>query len=503
MMLLREWMERENYGAIPMCVDRPGTGERAILCVTHTPFRMRLSLTLTAFLLYTASTPVPSALRAQRVPAVSRPYRVPQADSLLPWSQQIAVREAWLVKKHALLLPMMRRHNIAMWIVVNEEFHDDPVLPFVAPPRPYTGNRDIFVFFDAGEQGLKKFAITGYTEENLARFFDAPFTEPRPPAATLRDLYAQYKPATIGLGIRGTRGQTRGLGYDAYRFLAETLGPDAEKTFVSAADLVQEYLDTRLPEELPHYTAAVAVTEAIVKRALSNAVITPGTTTVGDVRRALYDMLGAAGVRTWFQPDLRVQRAVGEIATSRGFLAIAPEGTVLQPGDVVHIDFGISYMGFDTDWQKMAYVLKPGESDAPAGLKAAMKNANALQDAMTQRQARPGRTGGSVFTGTMAEMRQQGIEAMIYSHPLGNHGHGLGTSIDFRSPLRSDTTALNARLRLGSYQSIELNAATPIPEWGGKKLFVMFEDCAYLTENGYVFFRPRQEQFYLVRTVVP
>jgi Xaa-Pro aminopeptidase len=431
--------------------------------------------------------------------AAARPMRVPEADALLPWSQQIAVREQWLVQRHAMLLPMMRRHGIGMWIVVNEEFHDDPLVHAIAPPRPYTGNRDFFVFIDAGDQGLKKFAITGYTEENLARFFDAPFTEPRPPAATLRDLYQQYKPATVGLGIRGTRGQTRTLGYDSYRFLAETLGPEAEKTFMSAGELVQEYLDTRLPEEMEHYRTAVSVTEAIVKRALSNAVITPGVTTVGDVRRALFDMLWAAGVRTWFQPDLRVQRASGDVATSRGFLAVAPEGTVIQRGDVVHIDFGISYMGFDTDWQKMAYVLKPGERDVPTGLKQAMANSNTLQDALMQRHARPGMTGGAVFNATMAEMRERGIEAMIYSHPIGNQGHGLGTSIDFRSGLRSDTTAQNSRLRLGSYISIELNTATPIPEWNGKKVFVMFEDDAYLTEQGYRFFRPRQEQFYLIR----
>lgn len=437
---------------------------------------------------------------ATSLEAQSRPGpRVPEADALLSWSQQLAVRESWLTKKHALLLPMMRRHGIGMWIVVNEEFHDDPITPFIAPPRPYTGNRDLFVFIDAGDAGLKKFAVTGYTEENLARFFDAPFTEPRPPAATLRDLYQQYKPATVGLAIKGTRGQTRSLGYDAYRFLAETLGPDAEKTFMSAAELTQEYLDTRLPEEAEHFRTAVAVTEAITKRALSNAVITPGKTTVGDVRCALYDMLGAAGVRTWFQPDLRVQRASEENPTSRGFLAIAPESMVLKPGDAVHVDFGISYMGFDTDWQKMAYILKPGEKDAPAGLKQALANANALQDALTQKVARPGMTGGAVFNGVMAEMRARGIEAMIYSHPIGNQGHGLGTSIDFRSPLRSDTTAQNARLRLGSYLSVELNAATPVAEWGGKKVFVMMEDDAYLTEMGYRFFRPRQEAWYLIR----
>ena len=48
--------------------------------------------------------------------------------------------------------------------------------------------------------------------------------------------------------------------------------------------------------------------------------------------------------------------------------------------------------------------------------------------------------------------------------------------------------------------SIELNTATPVPEWGGQKVFVMMEDCAYLTAEGYRFFRPRQEAFYLIRT---
>ncbi|MCC6241410.1 MAG: M24 family metallopeptidase [Gemmatimonadaceae bacterium] len=446
-----------------------------------------LAFTLSAL----ASAPVIHAQRAARAPW--RPTTV-----LLPWSEQIRVREGWLSERHALLLPMMRRHEIAMWIVVNEEFHDDPLVQYIAPPRPYTGNRDIFVFIDAGEAGLKKFALTSYTEENLGRFFDAPFTEPRPPAATLKALYEQYRPSTIGLGIGGGRGQTRSLGYDAHRFLAGAMGDEATGRFKSAALLTEELLDTRLPGEMEHYRTAVALTEEIVAHALSPAVITPEKTTVGDVRRALYDALWDAGVRTWFQPDLRVQRATGDVATSRGFLAVAPESTRLLPGDVVHIDFGISYMGFDTDWQKMAYILKPGERDAPAGLKAAVANTNTLQDALMLRHARPGLSAGAVFNATMAEMKTKNIEAMVYSHPIGLQGHGLGASIDFRSPLRTDTTAQNSRLRLGSYISIELNTATPVPEWGGKKVFIMMEDDAYLTPEGFRFFRPRQEKLYLI-----
>ena len=182
---------------------------------------------------------------------------------------------------------------------------------------------------------------------------------------------------------------------------------------------------------------------------------------------------------------------------SRGFLAVAPEGTVIQPGDLVHVDFGISYMGLDSDWQKMAYVLRPGEDDVPEGLKVAMANTNALQDALMLRASRPGRTAGEAYRITMEEMAGLGIAAQIYSHPLGNHGHGMGPSIDFRSADQGDVAG--RPLVEGSYISIELNTKTAVPEWDGQEVYVMQEDPAHLTADGWRFFRPRQEAFYLVR----
>ncbi|MFN8580459.1 MAG: M24 family metallopeptidase [Gemmatimonadaceae bacterium] len=431
-----------------------------------------------------------------------RRVRVPDArattPSLLPWSEQIAVREGWLPQRHAMLLDMMRRRGIGMWLVVNEEFHDDPIVETVAPPRVYTGNRDIFVFIDTGGTALRKIAITGYAEENLQRFFESP-NEPKPPAQTLAALYQQYHPARIALGIGGARGVTRTLTHDTYQLISDAMGPEATARFVPAADLLEEYLDTRLPEEFDHYRTAVELTEQLTRRALSNEVITPGKTTVGDVRRWLYDALWANRVGTWFQPDLRVQRASQEKATSRGFLAVAPESTVIRRGDVVHLDFGIRYMGFDTDWQKMAYVLRPGERDVPTGLKQAMANTNTLQDVLMKTYSRPGALVSDVYDSTMADMKRRGINAQIYSHPIGNQGHGLGAAIDFRSAQRPELGAQGRRLRKGSYISIELNTRTPVPEWNGQDVYVMMEDDAYLKDDGWTFFRPRQTAWYLIR----
>jgi hypothetical protein len=240
----------------------------------------------------------------------------------------------------------------------------------------------------------------------------------------------------------------------------------------------------------------VELTASLARRALSSEVIRPGKTRVGDVRRWLFDRAWDLGVSLWFQPDLRVQRKGKAPETSRGFLAIAEEDLVIERGDVVHLDFGFSFVGLSTDFQRMAYVLREGEQAAPAGLEAALANTRALQDALMREEARPGRLSADVYDGTMARMKVLGITAQIYSHPLGFQGHALGPSIDMRSAARKESPR---PLRPGSYLSVELNTRTPVPEWGGQSVFMMEEDPAHLEADGYHFFAGRQERLFLVR----
>ena len=230
----------------------------------------------------------------------------------MPISRQLELREGWLSLRHAQILGLLRRHKIAMWIVVNEEFHDDPVTQYIAPPRPYAGGRDLFVFADDGDKGLRKYAITGFAEDNLLRFFESP-EEFRRIKESLQSIVLRHAPETIGLSIepkdyKPSRGVTRSLTKASYDFLADALGPKFEARFVPAGPLIEEYLDTRLEGEREPYAQLVKVTEELTHRALSNEVITPGRTTVGEVRRWLFDRLGELGYTTWFQPDMRVQR---------------------------------------------------------------------------------------------------------------------------------------------------------------------------------------------------
>jgi Xaa-Pro aminopeptidase len=189
-----------------------------------------------------------------------------------------------------------------------------------------------------------------------------------------------------------------------------------------------------------------------------------------------------------------VQRQAAQTETNGPFLDVAKESEVIRRGDLIHVDFGLDYMGLSTDWQKMAYVLKPGEKAAPAGLTAALKNTNKLQDIIFSI-ARPGMSGGEVYERSIAEAKRVGIEAMIYSHPIGFHGHGLGPSIDFRG---NSGGGLH-KILPGSYMSIELNTSTPVAEWGGQKVTMMAEDDAVMNANGYKFISPRQTELYIIK----
>lgn len=417
------------------------------------------------------------------------------SSPLLPLSQRYAIQEEWIAARHDRLLEQMRRHDVGMWLVVTEEFHPDPLVQVVVSPRPLAGNRDVFAFVDGGEQGLIRVAAVRYYEENLARFFVCP-EEPRKAEEVLGELVRDYRPSRIAVSVGGKRGPARSLGYDAHDFLVEALGPEAAARMVPAAALIEDVLDTRLEEERPHYETLVALTDELARRAFSNEVIDPGSTTVGEVRNWLFDRVGELGLECWFQPDLRVQRRGEAASTSRGFLAVASEDTVIQPGDLLHVDFGMVYMGLSSDWQRMAYVLRPGEHDAPEGLRRALANTNAVQEAFATA-ARPGKTGGEVYAEVMAEMEERGIRAQIYSHALGVHGHGVGPTIDFRAAERADLRSATP-LRPGSYLAVELNTSLEVPEWDGKKVFAMQEDPALLSDAGYVFFRPRQKGYYLI-----
>jgi Xaa-Pro aminopeptidase len=422
---------------------------------------------------------------------------------LPPLREQAETQQQWLKLRLERVLPkLMRRHGVAMWLVICREYNEDPVFFSLVSPTMFAARRrTIYVFFDRGEEkGVERLALGGGSNGGLYNVYRDPETEGREiygegQWVLLKKLIEQRKPATIAVNISHTHAFSDGLSAGEREKLESTLGPEYLKRIVRSENLALEYVETRLPEMLPVYRQMMETVHSLIGRAFSNEVVTPGKTTDLDVVWWLRQQVNNLGLSTWFQPSVRVQKS-----SKTGVNLLAEDApTVIDRGDVLHVDFGITAMRLNTDTQHMGYVLREGETDAPAGIKRALSNANKVQDLLMERM-KPGRSGNEVLMDTLAAMKAAGINGSIYTHPIGDHGHGAGPLIGLWDrqqgvPGRGDVSVLP-----GSWFSIELSATTPVPEWGNKELWVGAEEDAVIDESGRAsWVLRRQTEFHLVK----
>jgi len=266
---------------------------------------------------------------------------------------------------------------------------------------------------------------------------------------------------------------------------------------VSGENLSLGWLETRIPEEMAVYPIIVRMAHAIIAQGFSERVITPGITTTGDVEWWYRERIRVAGLETWFHPSVSVERA-GESEQSMvtQFAGESPS-PVIEPGDLLHVDFGITYLGLNTDTQHHAYVLKPGETDAPAGLKAGISAGNHLQEILMSN-FRVGITGNELLAESRDEAIAAGLEPTIYSHAIGFHGHGAGPWIGMWDDQYADPPMGDYPIHPNTAWSIELNVRVAVAEWGGKMVRFKSEEDAYFDGTTIRFLDGRQERLHLI-----
>ncbi|MBM3728040.1 MAG: aminopeptidase P family protein [Acidobacteria bacterium] len=416
---------------------------------------------------------------------------------------QAVTQQQWLkMRLERVLPPLMRKHGIEMWLVICREYNEDPVFMSLVSPTMYAARRrTIYVFHDRGpERGVDRLALGGGSQGGLYTVYRDPQVEGREiygegQWTLLRKLIDERRPATIGVNISHTHAFSDGLSAGEWQKLETVLGPENLKRVVRAENLPLEYIETRLPEMLPVFRTMMETVHSLIARAFSNEVIQPGKTTNQDVVWWLRQQVADLGLGTWFHPSVRIQRRG---RTDVGFLAEeAP--VVIERGDVLHTDFGITAMRLNTDTQHMGYVLRSGETQPPPGLMAALRNGNRMQDLVLER-LKPGQSGNQVLAAVLAAMKEEGLRGEIYSHTVGDHGHGAGPLIGLWDrqegvPGRGDVPVL-----ANSWYSIELASRTNVPEWDGQELFVgLEEDAAIGPEGRAAWVLRRQTAFHLVK----
>ncbi len=435
---------------------------------------------------------------------------------------QAAEQQRWLDERMRTVLPaLMRKHKVDMWVVPMREYNEDPVFTSLVAPTTFAARRrTIYLFFDECAHPerpelargvvpctVQRIALGGTSQGGVFQAVRSltPAAGPQGSRAgqqaelwgdaqwqVLKQQIETRRPTTIAINTSRVFAFSDGLSSGELEGMRAALGPKWTARFRHADALPLELIATRLPAEEAMYARMTQVAWQIIETAFSNQVIQPGVTRTEDVVWWMRQRVNDLGLGTWFQPSVDVQRrGVTEAALG--------DNPIIQRGDVLHCDFGITALRLNTDTQHMGYVLREGETSVPAGLTKALERSNRLQDIVVA-ELRPGRSGNDILRASLSRMRGEGIDGTIYSHPIGMHGHGAGPLIglwDYQSgvPGRGDAVVIPAM-----WYSIELQATTPVAEWGGQAVRSAQEEDVIISADGKVRWAlRRQSDYHLVR----
>ncbi len=392
------------------------------------------------------------------------------------------------VRLEQIVPEIMREEGIDLWLVICRENNEDPVYRSLVPfTTLYASRLQILVFHDRGAAGFERFSVNF---RQMGEWYRSVWDPTKMDQwAKLADVIRERNPKVIGIDESLEDQYGDGLSASLKAQLVKAIGPEYGKRLKSAARVAVRVLERRTPEELILYPQIAAIAHAIIAEAFSNQVITPGVTTTDDVVWWMRQRSLELGFVNWFHPSISIQRSKD---------SPFKDTRVIQRGDLLHCDFGIVYLNLCTDTQQQAYVLKEGETDAPAGMKRALAQGNRLQD-IHMEEMKPGRTGNQVLAAALKRAKGEGLRPQIYSHPLGVHGHAAGAPVGMTDKQDGVPFEGDYPFFVGTVHSIELNNRADVPEWGNQEVRIALEQDAVLTKAGASFLDRRQTALHLVR----
>ncbi len=412
------------------------------------------------------------------------------SSKILPLRLRAEVRNGWLKQRLETVLPeVMRREGFDMWIVVAREYNEDPVIMTLLPePMMYARRRTILVFHLKDDGTLERLVLSRYGIKDFYEGVWDPDEEDQ--YDCLGRVVKDRDPKTIGINVSETFAFGDGLTHSEHGLLSAALGEEYMGRTRHAERLAVGWLERRIKPEMEAYPGIVEITHAIVAEAFSSRVIHPGITTTDDVVWWMRQKMLDLGLQAWFQPSVDIQAPDQKYDTE-------DKRTLIRIGDLLHCDIGFYYLGLATDIQQNAYVLKTGEKDAPEGLRAVLSDANRLQEIHAEEMV-AGKTGNQILKAALEKAKGKGINASIYTHPLGYHGHAAGPTIGLWDRQEGVPGRGDYELLEDTCYAIELNAKREVLEWGGQEVRMALEQDGVFTGGKLHFMAGRQTKLYLI-----
>lgn len=398
------------------------------------------------------------------------------------------------------LLPqLMDDSEIDMWLIISREYNEDPIMKTMLPARWLNARRRTMMVFyrDKQKDTIERLAVARY---DIGKSIKSAWNKEKEPNQwkALLDIITKRNPKKIGINYSTHFPLADGLVKTDHHELKQNLPDSLKLRLVSAEKLAVGWIETRTEKEMKLFRELVKMTHDIIDEAFSEKVIIPGKTTTDDVVWWMRQKVTDLGLETWFHPSVDTQRTKEELKSHIYSFTKGDKNQIIQKGDLLHCDFGITYIGLNTDCQQHAYVLKDNEKVVPEYLAKAFQQGNRLQDILTSNMKK-GKTGNEILLSSLSQAKQEGLKPSIYSHPLGKYGHSAGTTIGMWDsqggvPVRGDYP-----LHKNTTYAIELNVTVNIPEWQ-KNIRIMLEEAGFFGDNYFEYVNERQTSIKAIKS---
>jgi len=419
-------------------------------------------------------------------------------SQIMPERERAILKDEILANRFNELLPVLMDENeIDMWVIISREYNEDPVMRTMLPATWLNARRrTILVFYRDKQLGtIEKLAVARY---DVGKNIQSAWNKEEQPDQwkALVNIIEKRNPEKIGINTSEYFNIADGLVKTDYDAFKKALSSEYEKKLVSAEGLAIAWIETRTEKEMELYNTLVEITHNIIDEAFSSKVIEPGKTTTDDVVWWMRQKVTDLGLSTWFHPTIDAQRNEEELKSHIYSFSKGEDNKVIYPGDLIHCDFGITYINLNTDCQQHAYVPKQGETEVPKYLKDAFKKGNRVQDIFTGNFAE-GRTGNETLLSSLNEAKKEGLRPSIYTHPLGTYGHSAGTTFGMWDSQGGVPVNGDYPLHLNTVYAIELNTTVFIKQWN-RDIRIMLEEAGFYGPEGFRYVNQRQEQIKLV-----
>ncbi len=412
--------------------------------------------------------------------------------SILSEKERAILKDELLEDRFQNLLPkLMDDTDLDMWLLISREYNEDPVLKTMLPATWLNARRrTIIVFYrDKEKNTLERIAVARY---DIGKSIQSAWNKEEEPNQwkALEKIIKERNPSKIGLNYSKHFALADGLVKTDFDELKENVSKEVSDKFVSAEKLAIAWIETRTEKELQLFRKLVKITHDIIDETFSENTITPGKTTTEDLVWFMRQKVTELGLETWFHPTIDVQRNKEALKSHIASFSKAKDQKIILKGDLLHCDFGITYVGLNTDCQQHAYVLKDEETEVPEFLASAFKKGNRVQDILTTNM-KAGKTGNEILAASLNQGKKEGLKPSIYTHPLGKYGHSAGTTIGMWDSQNGVPFNGDYPLKKNTAYAIELNTTVFIKEWN-KDIRIMLEEAGFFGNNTFEYVNERQ-----------